>query len=321
MLTALVLQARPLREACCCPVLLIGIAGPYIAVSGAVFIEKLVVQNLTDYISLVPRPSLSDRSPFDDAILRAARLLTAIKKCIDALDTYYLAMKETIPPVVPRTAVGPASKEFRVKPSNVQRNVWPSFTEYSFNGREYTLTYKEPLDRVHLWEAVYRAEAVDSSGVSTQVVVKFAHKYCEAAHRLLAEAGYAPPLLYCEKVPSSGMTVVVMDYVDGEAVEGTLTGDATLQLRTAMQTLHQGGYVWGNLREPNVLVVKGDDSDRVKLIDFDWCGKELEARYPTDVNQNSAMWHHEVKPGGLIRKAHDEHHFNKMTGEELYAKS
>ena len=47
---------------------------------------------------------------------------------------------------------------------------------------------------------------------------------------------------------------VVMDYVSGDHVE----------------TLPGGGYVHGDLREPDVLVT----TDGLKLIDFDRCGKE-----------------------------------------------
>ena len=49
-------QACRVREACCCPAFLIGIAGPYVIISGAVFTDKLIAHTLTDYISIIPRP-------------------------------------------------------------------------------------------------------------------------------------------------------------------------------------------------------------------------------------------------------------------------
>ena len=71
------------------------------------------------------------------------------------------------------------------------------------------------------------------------------------------------------------MWVVVMDYVRGAAVEGVLTNPAHIaSLRSAITTLHEHGLVFGDLRRPNVLLM----GDRVVLVDFDWCGKEGEAR-------------------------------------------
>ena len=40
------------------------------------------------------------------------------------------------------------------------------------------------------------------------------------------------------------------------------------------------------------------------IIDFDWAGKEGEARYPKDLSP-AVRWPPGAKAGGLITKAHD----------------
>ena len=60
----LLLQYEPLRNASCVPMFLVGVAGPHLTVSGAVFAERFVSQRLTDYIYLGPlNPSGGPGSP------------------------------------------------------------------------------------------------------------------------------------------------------------------------------------------------------------------------------------------------------------------
>lgn len=56
--------------------------------------------------------------------------------------------------------------------------------------------------------------------------------------------------------------------------------------------------------------------DTAVLIDFDWCGKVGEVRYPNDITLGPLMdWHDGVQRGGLI---HDDAHLLRvLTGEEL----
>ncbi|KAK7680240.1 hypothetical protein QCA50_016749 [Cerrena zonata] len=57
------------RQSSCCPTLLLGWAGPYLTVSGAVFTDKLITQRLTpDYIYLGPRPSTTRWTSFDHGV-------------------------------------------------------------------------------------------------------------------------------------------------------------------------------------------------------------------------------------------------------------
>ena len=69
-----------------------------------------------------------------------------------------------------------------------------------------------------------------------------------------------------------------------------------------MEALHKEGYVHGDIRGPNLLIAE----DGLKLVDFDWCGKRGEARYPADISIAAGIkWHDGVRRDGLMKKAHD----------------
>lgn len=325
-------------------------AGPNIVVGGAVFADVLISQTLTDYISIVPRPGLEERSPIDSAVYRVARLFNALKTCIGELDAYYASLHDmpsggVLPPVgstlalttgasstrasstrasskasstrassAGRTHISDRSAGPQAPPANpVPVRIWPHFQSYTVDNTTYQLSYLHPLSNDYM-KTVYQATATAKGEPPLKVVVKFAHKYCPEAHGLLAAASLAPKLHFCERVPSVAMWVVVMDYVEGIEVNDKVTDPQhVVSLRNALTMLHEKGFVFGDLRCPNVLV----KDNGVVLIDFDWCGKEGVARYPSDINVSEATWDSDVKRGGLIKKVHDEFHFNKLTKQKL----
>jgi serine/threonine protein kinase len=177
----------------------------------------------------------------------------------------------------------------------------PHFREYTVN-KKYRIHYTEHLAKHFPSKAVFKgAVQCEEDETRHDVIIKFTFAYCEEAHRLLAAIGRAPNLRFCSRVESIGMYVVVMDYVSGERGETPLKDRTHIdQLRSALEVLHGGGYVYGDLRGPNVLIA----ADGPKLVDFDWCGKECTARYPVDINLDMD-WHSEVRRGCLIKKAHD----------------
>ncbi|KAI0714115.1 hypothetical protein C8Q72DRAFT_206479 [Fomitopsis betulina] len=312
-------EACRVREACCCPAFLIGIAGPYVIISGAVFTDKLIAHTLTDYISIIPRPEKPGRSPLDDTGYRVARLFRALKTCIKELDEYYSHLVQALtPPARPRDTsrmTGFVSSSGSGGIPRAPHMIGPHFTTFQSSEGEVVLEYKRRVVAGDVTKAVFLADARRGSEV-TSVVVKFAHKYSEEGHRLLVEASQAPRLHYCRLEESVAMWVVVMDYVHGRAVQGVLTNPAHVaSLRSAITTLHKHGLVFGDLRKPNVLLMV----DRVVLIDFDWCGKEGEARYPSDILLlDSLDWHGRVERGQLIKKVHDAHLFHSLTNQALY---
>ena len=302
-------------------------AGPNIIVSGAVFANKLIAQTLTDYISVIPRPYVklsrrSRRSLLDQACRRVATLFRALKTCIEELNVYYERLLQSLEPAPSARVRDTSRSNARVHSTSrsagtrrAPHMIGPHFTTYQNSDKEeFVLKYKKLLVTEDVTKAVFLADAQRDSKV-TPVVVKFAHDYSEEGHRLLAAAGLAPQLHYCAYEESVLMWVVVMEYVPGEEVNGVLSNPAHIaSLRAAITTLHRAGLVFGDLRRPNVLVAK----ERLVLIDFDWCGKDGEATYPSDILlEEGTSWHGGVDRGVLIEKAHDAYSFRLLTDQEL----
>ena len=78
------------------------------------------------------------------------------------------------------------------------------------------------------------------------------------------------------------MNMVVMDYV----IPHSRPADAHTRLEKILTCLHLEGYVFGDLREYNILF---DKDGKVKLIDLDWAGqydmKQKDAFLPPDPEQ------------------------------------
>ena len=64
-----------------------------------------------------------------------------------------------------------------------------------------------------------------------------------------------------------------------------------------MEAMHREGFVHGDLWSPNVLIGPGG---MVKIIDYDWAGRDGKAMYLPFRN-----WHPDAKLGELIRPDHD----------------
>ena len=97
-----------------------------------------------------------------------------------------------------------------------------------------------------------------------------------------------------------------MEYLQGY---NTWPDDPTQEQREKLKRKAIHGHE--NLRAPNILV-KDDD---LKLVDFDWAGKENEVRYHCTFNED-IKWHEDAKLGSLITKEDDdEYMFNELTGE------
>ena len=187
-------------------------------------------------------------------------------------------------------------------------------------GEEYTLQYKSQLTPEYPAKAVlvFAADVKASSHhiATRKAVVKFARTYGEQVHSLLASSDVpqAPHLFHCKFVQNIAMHVVVMEHVlNAVEVGDKLTKPAHIEsLRKAVKLLHSHDFVHGDLRGPNMLLV----GDKVLLLDFDWCGKRGEVRYPTDINLNEGdiEWHPDVRRGGEIKPEHDQYMLAKLTG-------
>src|SRR5260370_5117674 len=193
--------------------------------------------------------------------------------------------------IMPRYALGrdyffldPESRhEFRSpSPTYLPNSPFPaSGTSFKFKER---FMYERRL-RDNYRQSLFLAEYQGRT-----VVVKFCVRYAEDAPRVLANAGLAPRLHYCSKVVG-GLFMVVMEQVDGrdwysEFRHRDLPQSVLDDIERALGKLHGAMLVYGDMRRPNIMVVKkskcrNDDSDsdsdlnewRGLLIDFDWSGR------------------------------------------------
>jgi len=141
--------------------------------------------------------------------------------------------------------------------------------------------------------------------------VKFTSRYDAEAHRLLAEENYAPKLLHCSE-PMPGCFVVVMEYIEGHPMSrGRFSNDDLDRVQKAKDLFHKHGVVFGDLRPKNI--VKPNNGSGVLLVDFDWCGKDGESRYPVTFNNDrDCGWHKDVQKGATMMEEHDNPLFESL---------
>ena len=269
--------------------------GSHLCIFGAILLTHVVVQPFTHYISL-------DGSS-EDALRSIAQIFRSTAKAITDLQEYYQHLPIGIDP----------------------GRLWPCPTLVSDDA---------PLPFTLKFESKLPTDTCDRNNVffafkdgTEQVVVKFTASYGEQAHRCLASAGLAPELHFCGRV-CGGMWMVVTAFVDGRTLHGAF-GDRSIsvyvfqEVQRAVTLLHKQDLVHGDLRRPNVMLIKPDDDDvnmdgteskpQVMLIDFDWAGKDGEARYPAALNDRMNIdWAPGVERAGLMRKAHDEYMLDRL---------
>ena len=116
---------------------------------------------------------------------------------------------------------------------------------------------------------------------SKPILVKFSQKYSKELHEFCALRNHAPQLLAFEELPG-GWLGIAMEYFPtavhiDESPSLIKHGETWMkQIDEIVSTLHEHGYVHGDLRVPNFIV----DEERLLLIDFDWGGKEGQATFP-----------------------------------------
>lgn len=151
------------------------------------------------------------------------------------------------------------------------------------------------------------------------IVVKFVDRYGEDAHVFLAdsERRCAPALLYFGQIGlgptyhGGRLRMVVMEHVVGETLSSLRVkpggsnhlnvSNLLRSLRNVVKMLHEQGFVFGDLRPPNIMVTP---QNAIKLIDFDWAGKVGVVKYPL-LMSSGITWPSGATGGGLISKQHD----------------
>ena len=99
--------------------------------------------------------------------------------------------------------------------------------------------------------------------------------------------------------------MVVMEYIDGETLHEVkrVPPSAKEEVACALEILHDKNYAFGDLRWQNVMIMR---NEKVKLVDFDWAGKENETRYPL-LASRAITGPLGVEGGSLIKKSHNIH--------------
>ena len=259
------------------PMLLVSLVGcHYFQVFGAVWNGgEICVDPLCSPASFlfVPRDPLC-------GIAKLARIFSALKETILELGTYY------------------ANTPLSLRQID---HKGPYFQKCSAG----TLEYGKKMGAVWLYEA-----KLHNPGGVSEVVVKFVRfRYGEDAHKCLAEQQLAPTLYSCELL-NGRWYAIVMEKVVGKRIQTPVDPQVQASLSNAIAVLHSNGYVHGDLRPQNILVV----GDTVRILDFDWAGMEGTARYPKELNMENE-WHHDVRCDGVITKEHDEYEVRRIFSE------
>ncbi|KAF9643344.1 hypothetical protein BDM02DRAFT_3104572 [Thelephora ganbajun] len=269
-----------LLDKCGCPSFLLAGGGTRLSILGVIHTDKFIVQQLADVY-------IGEATTHEDTrAFHVAKVFTSLRDARATLDKYYegILRQET------------SSTSPQQGPPTPRRCFFPyptKFREYGVGtGAEAQVTEFEYTDVPDADPAnVTFFVRVKSSG--RKLVVKFVDRYGVEAHEHMAKVGMAPRLLYCGSLDGENDVRHGKSCVQGEVKHGLYVGplrmavmeyikpeerpgDAREKTREVIDELHGRGFVFGDLREPNVLFSGG----KVYLIDFDWAGKIGEARYP-----------------------------------------
>ena len=253
-----------------------------------------------------------------DNVLRIARVFMAISESAKLLRELY---KNILKDSVTAPAPPPTAKALWPNPTADPPDPTTPLPNLEFfckvnrvDGTELFI-----IDEENKRHAMYLAHM--KTETSTKVVlVKFAAKYNEDAHHLLASKNppLAPALHYCTRVVGD-MYMIVMDYIPKS--EGQSLHSAPPLLSSALEVvqrgidqalnlLHEKGLVFGDLREANVLYLP-EGGGRVMLVDFDGVGLDGRDRYSASLNPEAGLG---VDRWEIMRKAHDSENLRQLMG-------
>ncbi|RHZ59667.1 hypothetical protein Glove_362g72 [Diversispora epigaea] len=275
-------QSVKVRARCCCPSYIMAVAGPWVCVFGGIYIDMVVIEPLTDFISLIPK------SRDDNHVYRIARFLQALKLAMGRLNNFYQNLKLGEPP----------NDQHFFPYTNTYRDQTSATIKFTYL---YPLTddfYKT------LWKAATN---------SNLIVIKFTQRYNMKAHNICALLGLAPKLLHCSD-NEQGFKMIVMDYIDGvpltkekiSTLDNKVCRSIFNNVKEAIKALHDQELVFADLRRPNILVVEEQNQCKGVLVDFSWCGTHDRDTYPLAMN-TEIPWPHDARPGAHLKKIHDNY--------------
>jgi hypothetical protein len=257
---------------------------------GAICADIFVAEAFTDFIYL---------GGTKEQIVTLSRIFAAVAHAFDILKEYYRCLK-----------LNPGSP-------NVNR-LFPQPTYTANEHPQEVLTILRRFNYEGREADNYRRSLFEATYNDRQVLIKFCQAYHGNAHRIVADAGYAPQLFFCERL-RGGVMMVIMELVDGRDAfhhfgsTKTIPSDLLDDVKAAISILHDANLVFGDMRRPNILVKKENDRLRALLIDFEWVGEAGQARYPPLLNDSGEIaWAEGVHPHGLMRKQHDLDMINSL---------
>jgi hypothetical protein len=245
-------------------------------------------------IQILGRPLRLDYHHTDVALRRAtAQFLGAMRKAQNTLQEYYTETISVFRSAVDRKRVLKIGVDFDD----------PRFPCY----RTYTdIVTREKCRLVYSNKHTQGSLVFFAKSDGAPVCVKFVTSYCQAAHEFCASRGFAPTLRGIEMVGHRWI-MVVMDRVDAREYEEFLpqihgTSELYDVICTKFRSLHQAGFVHGDVRAANILVKR--DGESFMLLDFDWSGIIGEVTYPMNVNR--ALWRpDDARDELIIKSEHD----------------
>ncbi|KZO90904.1 hypothetical protein CALVIDRAFT_373195 [Calocera viscosa TUFC12733] len=269
-------KRKELRDLCCCPAFTIVIQGTHLKIQGIAFVPSPHTEELAT-LSLE-----SNHHPLEDYIRRVYRALVRLRESIRMLEEYYKKLNRQEP-----LRCFPRHRSIKRQVGGAQEIVYEDIL----------------LPSVH-------SKTLFSATVDGQdCVVKFPFTYCVEAHRLLADKQLAPKLIACQLVEPGRYYCVVMEHLPGQTldeIDGPYPQQVVDGLHKVLDTLKEHGFVHGDLRTPNIMYAS--ETGQLKVLDFDWAGRDGEVRYPLMMNCDAGIsWHPNATPGALILREHDQH--------------
>lgn len=285
-----------LRDQSCCPSFILAIAGPWMCILGAVMLNRPVIQPLTSFDWVANSTQSASKTN------QVARVFFPLSAALSELQAFYGGL--------PPASMNPRPHQ-------------PYLRHYLEHGAIVNFQYlggPEPTKTVFLASIVSDDQPKKIGVAPRQIIVKYVESYHVDAHRLLADVGLAPKLNFVSSEGDrgfkvGGLTMIVMEVVPGKdlAELNSVPECVATDVCRALEILHANDIVFGDLRRPNVMAIQ-DEKGNVTggmLIDFDWCGKDGEAKYPPDINMK-INWPEGVGPGAIMRKEHDWEMFARL---------
>jgi hypothetical protein len=267
-------ELRVMSRMSSAPSFLAEVSGASLTISGAVYGESVYVDRLVPPVWLVNEEMNSE---FREQIVRT---LKALKVAVDELDEYYKCLIQ------------------------VDQPRFPCFQHYqSKDGVEMKIKYLKEI-KPHLFKGVVDEKCV---------VIKYAERYSEAVHQLLADNGLAPELLATQQI-GRFTAVVMVELENAINIEEFLIkhrdqkSELLLQCKKILEVLGAKNFVHGDLRPCNLLV----SESQVYVTDFDWAGKENEVNYPLYLNHSEISWPHGASDGLKITSQHDKYWIEEL---------